>query len=87
MPKQLSKLRNDKADLEDKIEDLEQRLGQQAVALQEMERRNENYRKELDNNVAQASSSRMMEVPMVVTEIGTEVVWSFQSAPEVRREI
>ena len=48
LPKQMSKLRNDKADLEDKIEDLEQRISQQNVALGEMERRNDVYKREVE---------------------------------------
>ena len=79
LPKQLSKLRNDKADLEDKIENLEQRIGQQSVALQEMERRNQNYRKEIDK----VKTSSRVHVPMLITEVGTEVVWIFSSAPSV----
>ena len=97
LPKQLSKLRNDKADLEEKIEDLEQRIGQQAVALQEMERRNEVYRKELEisksknsnepTTTAAAASNdrrRILEVPMVASEAGTELSVKFLAAPKVR---
>lgn len=49
LPKQMSKLRNDKAELEDKILDLEARLSQMGVALAEMERRGSVYKREAED--------------------------------------
>ena len=41
----MSRLRSDKTELEDKIQDLEARLSQQAAAMEEMERRVEVYKR------------------------------------------
>ena len=48
LPKQLSKLRNDKAELEDRILDLEQTISNQNQAMLEMERRVDVYKKEAE---------------------------------------
>ena len=48
LPKQLSKLRNDKSELEDKIQDLEATISNQNQAMLEMERRVEVYKKEAE---------------------------------------
>ena len=48
LPKQLSKLRNDKAELEDRIQDLEATISNQSQALLEMERRVDVYKKEAE---------------------------------------
>ena len=48
LPKQLSTLRNDKIELEEKIRDLETLLSNQNVAMNEMERRIEVYKKEAE---------------------------------------
>ena len=48
LPKQLSKLRNDKAELEERILDLEQTISNQNQAMLEMERRVDVYKKEAE---------------------------------------
>ncbi len=48
LPKQLAKLRHDKGELEDRIRDLEALISQQNVAMTEMERRTDVYRKEAE---------------------------------------
>lgn len=48
MPKQLSKLRHDKSELEEKIRDLETLISNQNVAMTEMERRIDVYKKEAE---------------------------------------
>merc|ERR1712038_2224171 len=50
LPKQLSKLRNDKAELEEKIRDLETTISNQSQAMLEMGRRVEIYKKEADTS-------------------------------------
>ena len=48
LPKQLSQLRHDKSELEDKIRDLDTLISNQNVAMTEMERRIEVYKKEAE---------------------------------------
>lgn len=48
LPKQLSKLRHDKSELEEKIRDLETLISNQNVAMTEMERRIDVYKKEAE---------------------------------------
>ena len=50
LPKQLSKLRNDKAELEEKIRDLEATISNQSQAMLEMGRRVEIYKKEANTS-------------------------------------
>ena len=50
LPKQLAKLRNDKAELEEKIRDLETTISNQSQAMLEMGRRVEIYKKEADTS-------------------------------------
>ena len=50
LPKQLSKLRNDKAELEEKIRDLEATISNQSQAMLEMGRRVEIYKKEAETS-------------------------------------
>ena len=50
LPKQLSKLRNDKAELEEKIRDLEATISNQSQAMSEMGRRVEIYKKEAETS-------------------------------------
>ena len=48
LPKQLSQLRHDKSELEDKIRDLDTLISNQNVAMTEMERRIDVYKKEAE---------------------------------------
>ncbi|TRY68450.1 hypothetical protein TCAL_04686 [Tigriopus californicus] len=48
LPKQMAKLRHDKAELEDKIQDLEARISQQAQSMSEMERRSDIFRRDAE---------------------------------------
>ena len=84
----MSKLRNDKAELEDKIQDLEARISQQNQAMGEMERRlevqkresnflKEKFQKEDDNR------ERTISLPFS-SDRDVNVTWTFTSFPPVR---
>ena len=85
---QMRRLRSDKAELEDRIRDLEARLSEQAVCIREMERRQrvereraddaEGRLRETDEAVATAAS-----YPIVVPRDGVRARWIFTSAPKV----
>ena len=87
---QMRRLRSDKAELEDRIRDLEARLSEQAVCIREMERRQrvereraddaEGRLRETDEAVATAAS-----YPIVVPRDGVRARWIFTSAPKVHK--
>ena len=64
LPKQMSKLRHDKAELEDRVAELEARLSRQVADMGEMERRNDVYRRELE---AAAAAAEELDSPFSLT--------------------
>ncbi len=52
----MSKLRNDKAELEEKIQDLETRISQQSVDMEELERRADMHKKSAERAKVKCTS-------------------------------
>ena len=84
----MRRLRSDKAELEDRIRDLEARLSEQAVCIREMERR-----QRVERERAEDAETRLRETdadavvaatyPIVVPRGGMRARWIFTSAPKV----
>ena len=62
LPKQMSKLRDDKAELEEKIRDLEGRISQRDQDMREMERRLEVKRNEAEANKANCDEAKVRKL-------------------------
>ena len=87
----MRRLRSDKAELEDRIRDLEARLSEQAVCIREMERRQRVERDRADDaegrlrETDEAAAASAATYPIVVPRDGVRARWIFTSAPKVHR--
>ena len=85
---QMRRLRSDKAELEDRIRDLEARLSEQAVCIREMERRQKMEKERADDAEMRlketADTMTVADYPIVVPRDGITARWTFTSAPKVR---
>ena len=90
----MRRLRSDKAELEDRIRDLEARLSEQAVCIREMERRQRVERERADDAEGRlslretdqaAAAAAAASYPIVVPRDGVRARWIFTSAPKVHR--
>ena len=86
---QMRRLRSDKAELEDRIRDLEARLSEQAVCIREMERRQRMERERADDAEMRLGETDTVAAaaayPIVVPRDGITARWIFTSAPKVGR--
>ena len=80
LPKQLAKLRNDKAEMEEKLRDLETVISNQNLSMSEMERRIDVYKKEAETsrkwsfslaNLHQIKASSNTTIGTTITTSGT----------------
>ncbi len=79
----MSKLRNDKAELEDRIRDLESRISEQDQCMRELERRQAVERQRADGEEARNRTFNPVVIPVVVAEDGQAVRVAFRAAPKV----
>ena len=83
----MRRLRSDKAELEDRIRDLEARLSDQAACIRELERR-----QKIERERADGAETRLREgeataasYPIVVPHGGMTARWIFSTAPKVHK--
>ncbi len=80
LPKQMSKLRQDKSELEDRVAELESRLARQAADMGEMERRRDAYKHKLEQQQSQQQDTKQ-ESTITVSVKPKEVIPTAEFSP------
>ena len=82
----MRRLRSDKAELEDRIRDLEARLSDQAACVRELERRQQIERERADGaetRLREEGETTAASYTIVVPHGGITARWIFSTAPKV----